>query len=178
MKKMRFLPMLFMACLMLVACNKDTTKEWEKYYDYPLDDIKGTYSFSYVTDAFDALTETEFCHICEDAQVTIRSYMNSETSIEFKINCAKATFNKTFTGRPVSNEDNFLVKLYNPSTSEYPDYELTAYVYKNDKGDIRLHGFARHIKYHVYVQEGITYHEVKSMTNYYFDVIKNKELQP
>lgn len=171
MKKMRFFPLLFVG-LMLIACNKDTTKEWEKFYDYTVDDIKGTYSFSNVSDAFDALTESDYCHVCEDAAVTVQSYMNSETSIEFKINCAKAMFNKTFIGRPVSNEDGFLVKMFIPSSSEYPDYELTAYVYKNDKGDVRLHGFARYIKYHVYVQEGITYHEIKSMTNYYFDVKK------
>ena len=164
--------MLLLAGVLLVSCHKDTTKEWEKFYDYTIDDIIGTYSFSNVSDAFDALTETDYCHICDDAEISISSYMNSETSIEFKVNCAKAMFNKTYTGRPVSNEDSFLIKLFNPSTSEYPDYELTAYVYKNTKGDIRLHGFARHIKYHVYVQDGITYHEVKTMTNYYFDVKK------
>ena len=169
---MRFMALLLMGGAMMVACQKDGAKEWEKYYGYSLDDIKGTYDFSYVSSAFDGLTENDYCHICEDAEITVVSYLDSESSISFKVNCPSATFIKTFTGRPVMAEEGSLIKMASPTTTAYPDYELTAYVYKNDKGGIRLHGFARHIKYHVYVQEGITYHEVKSMTNYYFDVKK------
>ena len=86
----------------------------------------------------------------------------------------KAVFNKTFTGKPAINEDDpFLLNMSIPSGSLYPDYTLTTYVYKNDKGDIRLHGFARYIKYIVVTNpDGTTTHEVKNVTNYYFDVKK------
>ena len=70
------------------------------------------------------------------------------------------------------SEDGFLVKMSLPSTSPDPDYELTVYVYKNAKKDIRLHGFARHILYETIVENGTTIKRVKSMVNYYFDVKK------
>ena len=173
MKKMRFMALLLMVGTLMVACKKDDAKEWRQFYDFTLDDIKGTYAFSYVSSAFDGLTETSYCHICEDANISVSSYLGSESSIEFKVNCTKETFNKSFTGRPAINEDDpFLLNMTSPNTSEYPDYTLTAYVYKNAKEDIRLHGFARRIFYETVYENGIPIKKVKSMTNYYFDVIK------
>ena len=172
MKKMRFVALLFMVGALMAACQKDDAKEWEKYYGYSVDEIMGTYTFSYVSSAFEGLTENSYCHICQDAEISVTSYLDSESSIAFKVNCPKATFNKTFTGRPVMTDDGFLIKMSIPSTSEFPDYELTVYVYKNAKGDIRLHGFARHIVYENGIEEGTTIHYVKTVTNYYFDVKK------
>lgn len=173
MKKMRFVALLLMMGAMIVACQKDETKEWQQFYDFTLDDIKGTYGFSYVSSAFDGLTETNYCHICEDAEVSVSTYLGSESSIEFKVNCTKESFNKSFTGRPAINEDDpFLLNMSIPSASLYPDYTLTTYVYKNAKSDIRLHGFARHIYYEIIVENGVNVKKVKSMTNYYFDVKK------
>lgn len=172
MKKMRFLTLLLMVGVLMTACQKDDAKEWDKYYGYTVDEIKGTYAFSYVASAFDGLTENNYCHICQDAEISVTSYLESESSIAFNVNCPKASFNKTFTGRPVMSEDGFLVKMSLPSTSPDPDYELTVYVYKNAKKDIRLHGFARHILYETIVENGTTIKRVKSMVNYYFDVKK------
>ena len=169
---MRFMALLLMVGAMMVACQKDETKTWEKYYGYSIDEIKGTYTFSYVSSAFDGLTENDYCHICQDAEISVTSYLNSESSIAFHVKCPKATFNSTFTGRPVMTEDGFLVKMSNPSTAENPDYELTVYVYKNAKGDIRLHGFARHIYYEIVVENGVNVKRVKYVVNYYFDVKK------
>ena len=72
------------------------------------------------------------------------------------------------------NDDNFLISMSMPATSNYPVYEVTAYVYKNDKGNVRLHGFARHIYYENVVVDfdGTEHKDVKSMVNYYFDVLK------
>ncbi len=170
---MRVMALLLLVGAMMVACQKDNAKEWQQFYDFTLDDVKGTYDFSYVSSAFDGLTETPYCHICEDANIIVSSYLGSESSIEFKVNCTKETFNKSFTGRPAINEDApFLLNMTSPNTSEYPDYTLTAYVYKNAKGDIRLHGFARRIEYEIVVENGVNHKRVKSMINYYFDVIK------
>ena len=129
---------------------------------------------SNVSGAFDALTENDFCHICEDAVINMSPYLGSNSSIEFNVNCQKANFNKSFTGRPVMNDDNFLISMSMPATSIYPYYEVTAYVYKNDKGNVRLHGFARHIYYENVVVDfdGTEHKDVKSMVNYYFDVLK------
>lgn len=173
MKKLRFMAMLLMVGTLMVACQKDDAKEWQQFYDFTLDDIKGTYTFSYVMSAFEGLTENGYCHICQDAEINVSSYFDSESSISFKLNCPKATFNTTFTGRPAINEDDaFLLNMSNPSTSLYPDYTLTVYVYKNDKGNVRLHGFARHIYYETIVENGVAHKVVKTMINYYFDVKK------
>jgi hypothetical protein len=176
MKKMRFLPLMLVLGVLLFSCKKDETKEWKQFYDFTLEDIMGTYTYSNVSGAFNALTENDFCHICEDAVVDISPYFGSNTSIEFKVNCQKANFSKSFTGHPVLNDDNFLISIsIIPPSSNYPDYEVTAYVYKNDKGNIRLHGFARHIYYENLVVDfdGTEHKDVKYMVNYYFDVIKN-----
>lgn len=164
MKRMRFLPMVLVLGIMLVSCQKDASKEWEKYYGYSLDDIKGTYKYSNVSDAFEDLTENNYCHLCDDAVVTITSSLISTSSIDFNINCPEVGFNKTFSGRPTLNENDFLISMSIPSSAVHPNYELTTYVYKNVKGDIRLHGFARHV-HHPGTDE-----EYK--VNYYFDVIK------
>ena len=160
--------------LLLFSCKKDETKEWKQFYDFTLADIMGTYTNSNVLGAFDALTENDFCHICEDAVINMSPYLGSNSSIEFNVNCQKANFNKSFTGRPVMNDDNFLISMSMPATYTYPDYEVTAYVYKNDKGNVRLHGFARHIYYENIVVDfdGTEHKDVKSMVNYYFDVLK------
>lgn len=171
MKKMRLMALLIMVGTMMLACKKDDTKEWQQFYDFTLDDIKGTYGFSYLSNAFDGLTESTFCHICEDATVSVSSYLGSDTSIEFKVNCE--TFNKSFAGRPAINEDDpFLLNMASPNSSEYPDHTLTTYVYKNAQGDIRLHGFARRIYYETVYENGIPVKKVKTMVNYYFDVRK------
>ena len=174
MKKMRFLPLVLVLGVLLFSCKKDETKEWKQFYNFTLEEVMGTYTYSNVSGAFDALTENDFCHICEDAEVNISPYLGSDSSIEFKVNCQKAGFNKSYTGHPVLNDDNFLITMSIPASSIYPDYEVTAYVYKNDKGDVRLHGFARHIYYENIVDpDGTVHKDVKSMVNYYFDVIKN-----
>ena len=173
MKKMRFMALLLMVGAMMLACKKDDAKEWQQFYDFTLDDIKGTYAFSYVSSAFDGLMETSYSHICDDANITVSNYLGSESSIEFKMNCKKVSFNKSFTGKPAINEDDpFLLNMASPNSSENPDYTLTAYVYKNAKGDIRLHGFARRIYYEIVVENGVNHKRVKSMINYYFDVKK------
>ena len=173
MKKMRFLPLVLVLGVLLFACKKDETKEWKQFYNYTLEDVMGTYSYSNLSSAFDGLKEDEFCHICEDAVVSLSPYLGSDSSVEFKVSSQKAGFNKTFTGRPVLNGDAFLISMSMP-TSVYPDYEVTAYVYKNDKGNVRLHGFARHIYYENLVVDfdGTVHKDVKSMVNYYFDVVK------
>jgi hypothetical protein len=163
MKKMRLFALLLMAATLLVACQKDAVKEWEKF-SYTIDDIKGSYTYSYVSGAFDDLTENSYCHLCDDAAVTIAPSLLSTSSTEFTINCPKAEFNKTFSGRPTTNENDFLISMSLPAGAVHPSYELTAYVYKNAKGNIRLHGFARHV-HHPGTDE-----EYK--VNYYFDVIK------
>ena len=171
MKKLVFL--LLMLSAMLVSCRENDAKEWQLFYNYTLEDIMGTYSYSNVSDAFDGLTENDYCHICEDAEVSVLSHLGSASAIDFNVISQRAVFNRSFTGQPITDDDSFLVKMTLPSTSLYPHHELTAYVYKNDKGDVRLHGFARRIFYETVYENGQAITKIKYTIAYYFDVIKN-----
>ena len=160
MKNVKFLPILLLGFL-FVSCEKQQEKEWNKLYGYTNEDIIGTYSFSNVADAFDALTESAYCHICEDAKITVTA--KSGNTIEFKVNCPNDNFNRTFEGLPRLTDNDFMIGMTAPSWN--PIYELKAYVYKNDEGQIRIHGFVR------YIHNAGTAQEYP--VNYYFDVIKN-----
>ena len=173
MKNITYLSVLFMLGFLFVSCEKQPQEsEWEKYYGYTNEEIVGSYAFSNVKDAFDDLTESSYCHICEDARINITA--SSGNAIEFNVNCPSDEFNRTFEGRPCFTDDDFLINMTAPSGNAHPDYELTVYVYKNAQGKIRLHGFARQITYQIVNNpDGSTVYNVKSKVNYYFDVIKN-----
>ena len=173
MKNIKYLSVLLILGLLFVSCEKQSQeKEWNKYYGYTNEEIIGTYAFSNIKDAFDGLTENAYCHICEDARINITE--RSKNTINFTVNCPSDEFNRTFEGRPCLTDDIFLIKMTDPSESLHPEYELTVYVYKNDQGDIRLHGFARHVTYEIHNDpNGTAVYNIKSKVNYYFDVIKN-----
>ena len=69
--------------------------------------------------------------------------------------------NVEFSGRPTTNDDDFLLTL--AGQGAYRLFDLTSYVYTNAKGQTRIHGFVRK---NAASESG---HD----TNYYFDVIKN-----
>lgn len=154
--------------LMLVSCGKNQKSEWSYLYGYSNLDIIGTYHFSDLPDAFDALEENEFCHLCRDAEITISPYSGS--SVEFKIKCPNEGYDQTFTGDPSLNEDDFLINLRKSPSSSNTEYSVTASVYQNSKGEIRLHGYARKTVYGV---DSNQQQYVRYCYNYYFDVIKN-----
>ena len=172
MKDIKFLSVFIMLCAFFVSCEKPQQDEWAEHYGYTNEDIAGEYVFSNITDAFDGLTESAYCHICEDAKINITA--GSGGTIEFKMNCPSDNLNRTFEGLPRVTDDDFLINMTAPSWESYPSYELTVYVYKNVQGNTRLHGFARHITYQIVNNpDGSTVYNVKSKVNYYFDVIKN-----
>lgn len=172
MKNIKYLSVLLVLGFLFVSCEASKEKEWKKLYGYTNEDIVGAYSFSKVEDAFDALTEGTYCHICNDAQVTISA--SSASIIQFSVNCPNAGFHKVFEGRPRVNDDDYIINIGGTSLNNHPEYGLTAYVYENEQGDIRIHGYAQHIEWIIVVNSyGQEEYKIKSKTNYYFDVIKN-----
>ena len=159
MKKMRLLPLLFVLGIVLFSCEKDSTKEWEYKYGYTVQDIVGQYTFSGIPNAFEGLVESEFIHLCQDAVVDI----NYGGNMQFHINCPSDAYNRTFTGQPTTDEDSFLIQMATSQSANADD--VTAYVYTNKQGKIRLHGYARKSVYS-YLDDA--YYKI----NYYFDVIK------
>ena len=147
MKNIKYLSVLLMLSFLFVSCEKQPQES-------------------------EYLTESSYCHICEDARINITA--SSGNAIECNVNCPSDEFNRTFEGRPCVTDDDFLINMTVPSGNAHPDYELTVYVYKNAQGKIRLHGFARQITYQIVNNpDGLTVYNVKSKVNYYFDVIKN-----
>ena len=174
MKNIKYLSGMLMLGLLFVSCEKQSQEnEWNKHYGYTNEEIAGRYSFSNISDAFDGLSEGAYCHICEDAKIDITA--ESGNAIEFKINCPSDELNRTFEGRPSMTDNDFLINMTLPSASAHPTYELTAYVYKNSQGDIRIHGFARHVIYETVYNPATEQNDYvpKARINYYFDVIKN-----
>lgn len=151
MKKIKYLSVLLVLGFLFVSCEKQQEKEWKKFYGYTNSEIVGSYSNSYVDDAFDGLTEGLYCHICDDARINITA--DSDNTMRFAINSAKAALNVSLAGPTVLNENEYM------SNFEDGAYELLVRVYTNAKGQVRLHGYVR--KNH------------PSLVNYYFDVIKN-----
>ena len=151
MKNIRILSVLFLLSLFFVSCEEEQNNEWERYYGYTNEEIIGSYSNSNVADAFDGLTESLYCHICDDARITVTA--ESENMVRFSVNSAEAALNTSLKGNPALNDDDFLITLVDSP------YKLTAYVYTNAEGQLRLHGFVRAYS--------------PNLVNYYFDVIKN-----
>ena len=174
MKNIKYLLVLFILSLLFVSCEKQPQKEWTKLYGYTAEEIAGTYAFSNISDAFESLTENAYCHVCEDAKIDITA--GSANTIEFHVNCPSDEFNRTFEGRPRATDDDYLINLTYPAISSHPSYELTAYVYKNDKDDRRLSGFVAENYWKV-----ITYPDSDDKDTifdysikYHFDVVRDR----
>lgn len=157
MKNYRLFALLCLLSVWFASCNKKN--EWKDFYGYTSQDIAGSYSPSNVVDAFEGLTEGELCHICHDAQIDISS-IGSKIKLDFK--GVSEGLNKSWTGDPTLNDNDFLLQMGNISGG-MP--EILATVYTNQTHQVRLHGYVRKVK--SYNPEGPVY------INYYFDVIKN-----
>ncbi len=176
MKNCRLLALICLLGLSLASCNENKTTEWENYYGYTNDDIIGTYSYSNVADAFDGIDGEGGRYACDNAEISVTRYSGSQ--VELNINCPSHSFNRTFTGVPSPNSDDFMVHMssgYKPyGNGKLRAYNLTGYVLKNAKQQVRMHGFAAVNIYKIvsYGNGGIDTIPDNG-TYYYFDVIKD-----
>ena len=175
MKNYRLLALLCLLGLFLASCDEKKETEWENYYGYTNDDIIGTYSYSNVSDAFDGVEGLGRYH-CEDAEISITRYSTSQ--VKFNFNSPSQSFSHAFTGVPSPNDDDFMVHMssgYKPyGNGKLRAYNLTGYVLKNAKQQMRMHGFAAVNIYRIvsYDNGGIDTIPDNG-TYYYFDVIKD-----
>ena len=154
MKKHSILAALLMLfALVLTSCSDDKKSEWSYFHGFTIEDIVGSYSWSNLDNAFDGLLESSNCHICDDGKVTVTQIAGS--MVRFRFESELASFSRTVEDNATEDGNDFMIKM-----EEYP-FEVSAYVYKNDKNQIRLHGFVRK-----------NTAELGSI-NYYFDVIKD-----
>lgn len=179
---------LFVALATLVmtfaSCEKDKDG-WKKFYGYSANDIGGSYSYSNVPNAFESLTEGEFCRLCPDAEITIAP--SGDNAIRFVMKSEEAEYNKAYQGKAPLNSHDFMIDIEGNtqvySSTSFLRCFLNARVYQNADGQIRLEGNSAHnrykIQFHVIYDEQhnpvdtIPDTSLYSSTRYYFDVIKN-----
>ena len=166
------------------SCEKDKNG-WQKFYNYTPDVIGGSYSYSNEPNAFESLTEGEFCHLCPDAEITIAP--SGDNAIRFVMKSEEAEYEKAYQGKAPLNSHDFMIDIKgNPqvySSTSFLRCFLNARVYQNADGQIRLEGNSAHNRYKI--QFHVIYDEhhnpvdiipdtaLISSTHYYFDVIKN-----
>lgn len=171
MKKFRNLFLLLLMGACLASCNKKE-KEWNYLFGYTCDDIIGTYRYSNAPDAFSMLKENDYCHLCEDAQVTVNP--SSSDRVDFRLVFPNQNFQKSFLGKPNTSSNAFLVSMYS-DWSGLKLYGLSADVMTNAKEEVRMKGFVTEDHYsRKYNEITSTYDTLFDYSvKYYFDIIKN-----
>ncbi len=147
MKNFRLIALLCLLGFLFTSC-KEEKSEWKNFYGYTNQDLVGTYSSSGLEDAFDGLIESQYCHVCRDAEVNITP---SGSKLKIEVKSGSSGLNWSKVGNPCLNEDDFMMQL-----GSAPLLDLLATVYTNNEKGIRLHGYVRK----------------DQVTIYYFDVIK------
>ena len=184
MKKSVLYVTLIAMLMVFASCQKDKNG-WKKFYGYTPEEIGGAYTYSNAQDAFESLTEGEFCHLCRDAEITITP--TSDNTIKFVMKSEDADYYKLYSGKAPLNSHDFMIDIlgntqYVSSTS-FIKYTLNSRVYQNGQGQIRLEGNSAHNRYNIKsttiyddlhhpidtIYDTVLY----SSTRYYFDVIKN-----
>ena len=179
MKKISILAFFLLLAVLLVSCKDKTKEEWSHFYGYTNNDIIGEYSFSNINKVFDDLEPSSYCHICDDAEISITAA--SATMVNFNINCPNDNYSRTFTGVPTKNPNDCMIRMSSGYTQtgggKLRAYNVQASVYRNDALQIRLSGFAAMNTYKLVAvpnTDPILYDTIQdSGVNYYFDVIKN-----
>ena len=178
MKNIKLTTALCLLTLLLASCGKESKSKWTNFYGYTNEDIIGSYSYSNVEGAFDAVEGTGR-HACPDAEVSITPYNSKGNVVNFSINCPEENFSRTFTGRPTTNSNDFMLHMssgYQHYSGKLRAYNLTSYVFTDDEGTLRLHGYAAVNTYevvHPYPDSQLTDTVTVDGVYYYFDVIKN-----
>ena len=175
----------FATIVLVFASCKEDKSDWKKFYGYTANEIGGTYSYSNASDAFKSLTESEFCHLCPDANITITP--TDDNTIRFVMNSEELDYYKLYMGKAPLNSHDFMIDIKGNtqtlSSLSFIVYNLSARVYKNPEGKIRLEGNSAANRYNI--KQNIIYDSehvpvdtiydtiLYSTTRYYFDVIKN-----
>lgn len=130
MKKAFFAIILSAVTLLFVSCEKTKTNEWGRFFGFTAADIAGHYTSSPDESLYQELP-TEGVVIYDN--VTIDIGATSENSVSLHI-VIPNQINLVFSGTLDSEDNSSDLVLY----SYYDD--LMASVYKNDQGQIRIHG--------------------------------------
>lgn len=175
MKNIKLWALLCTLSFFFASCTEPKS-EWTNYYGYTNESVIGTYSFSNISTAFDGVEGIDR-HSCPDAEVRIEALSSESGKLKFTINCPDEEYSETLEGIATPNEDDFMIRM-STGIQHYGGkiiaHNVTAYVMKNDKQQLRLHGYAAVNTYkEVDPGTGVVNYEPINGEYYYFDVIKN-----
>ena len=155
MKRITFLLVTAFCVILFASCKKDPT--WERFFGFTKEDVIGHYEANPDESLYKELP-TEGVKVYNNAVIDITSL--SDNLISIKLNIPDVIQNKVISGPVYSADDNSDIVLQN---SNNEDIQMT--VYKNEKGQVRLHGRLK--RYHYDASNVLV-----SSENYGFDVIK------
>ena len=145
-------------CLLFLSCEKTPVNEWDRFYGFSKDDIVGHYEANPDESLYQDLP-TPGVTVYNNATIDITPLSDNAISIRLVI---PSVINKVFSGAFNNDEESSDLVLRNFNE------DIMVTVYRNDKGQIRLHGREKRYRYDA---DG---NLVDS--NYYgFDVIKSTE---
>lgn len=147
--------LLALCVIVFTSCKKDPV--WNRFFGYTKDDIVGHYEANPDESLYEDLP-TEGVKVYNNAVLDITSL--SDNLISIKLNIPDVIHNKVFSGPVYSASDNSDIILKNNN-----DEDIQMTVYKNGKGQVRLHGRLK--RYHYDASNVLV-----SSENYGFDVIK------
>lgn len=154
-KNMIIAALLAALSLVFVSCEKTPVNEWSRFYGYTRADILGHYDANPDESLYQDLP-TEGVAVYDNASIDIVAV--SENSISLRITIPEV-ISKSFSGAIYTEDQNPDLSLQN-----YND-DIRMTVYKNNKGQVRLHGRVKHNYYNAD-------HELVNSDNYGFDVVK------
>ncbi len=155
MKRLIIITLLSLGMTYALTSCKDDKPEWKKFFGYTTEDILGDYVANTDESVYSDIP-TNNNVVFKDATIHIQNYAKS--LITLKVNFPSETM-LTFHGLAPINDADYLISMKNNG------YALSATVYHDELGDIRLHGF---------VQFGVSGDTTVYTTNYYFDVVKEE----
>ena len=141
--------------LLCTSCEKTPVSEWSRYYGYTKDNIVGHYDANPDESLYEALP-TEGVTVYDNATVDITALSDDLISLRIVI---PDVINKVFSGAINAEESSSDLVLHNYNE------DVMATIYKNSKGQVRLHGRVKHYYYNAN-------NVLVNSNNYGFDVIK------
>lgn len=176
MKNLKLIVLFFGLGMFFVSCEKKQN-EWENFYGFTNEDVVGTYSYSNIASAFDGV-EGISRYACYDADIKITASSTQSGKLVFLLNCPDENYSRTIEDLVTPNENDFMIRMSSGiihSGAQVKAHNITAYVMKNAKNQIRLHGFAAVNTYKVVTnpESGLESYIIDDGVYYYFDVIKN-----
>lgn len=167
MKNRLGLVVLMMLSLAFSACKEEN--EWSNFYGFTAADVEGAYLATMDELVYDDFPTHGLNYtICEDATADITASGGNNISFKLKI---PAVINKTFTGSLEQNA--YYIQLYRNNYSQanpvvhFGTY-LSVTVLKDEKGGVRLHGFASDRQYNG------NWETLEVINTVYFDVTKTE----